>query len=700
MIKTLFISLLLFPILCISQPVSHAGGTYIVTRENGCNVILDGSLSTGNNLKYQWILLPYYTANDKVTHQTFTGPEPRIGAIKGPFGIKCSLIQISLFNQDSVHTYKAYLTVTDTVAHTSSVDTAIIILRYGSRLPPQSSAGSWHTANSTDVSTYGPYYKMTLGDIFIDGASTNSLLGLNTDIDIRPSFSNTFFTTGTHHRIFIMAGVYRRISMQWDTLGGSAGGPLVPPAGMYDTLVVVGGQLECSSFYISNVRKLVTTGKYSPSLGLGNINYPGHDVTYAYTNKKYGIYINDMFQSTQQLNFQVDGFSTDSCEFSYISSGYGGFTGFTIKPEIGSHPYIFWDNMYVHDCIGYMVHGEIYYDGTANGDPVMLFRNYRFTNNVATFSGNKLFKLSQLYLSNLITRNVGVYGSVNYRSPFETNVSNAIEPFFRDSGNVISNNMIDGVGEQLLNGLTAKVVFPVPGSNLIRNNAFLHSTGFIGSFFEQIDSAFTTNLDSNYFGRNTPYMDSTAYSGTPNGVNTTQTLRALPNGSVASGATRSTYNFTNTIYDSTKYTLTNGDATFTTSNTTLVSLLPAPKYANSGFSQFGNIYPEQWVDSIFNMWGDEFNEGSPTRQPNPTHYNLGSVVMWWGKFYVSNTNNNFSVPGLDGNWTIITFSNGGTDPPMDYRLLKSDTYAKRNIGLLDQVADYITICAGCKIIIH
>lgn len=688
--------IILFPICGNALPIARAGGVYAVTRENGYDVVLDGTASTGSNLKFSWVMVPWYLSNDKTTHQTFVGAEPRFGAIKYPFGAKCHFIQMSLQGQDSVHIQYIVLTVTDSVAHTSSTDTATVIERYGSRFPPQSSSGAWHAANSTDVANISG---CSLGDIVIDGGSTNSILSQNTDIDIRPSFSNTFFTT-TNHRIWLKAGVYRRISMQWDTLGGSAGGPLIAPSGVNDTLTNYGGQVECSSFYISNTRKLVITGKYDPIRHTGNINYQGHDAGYAYSNKNYGIYINNMFQSLAQLDFQYDGFSTDSCELSYISSGYGGFTCFTIKPEIGSHPYIYWDNMYVHDCIAYFAHGEDFYDGTANGDPVMLFRHYNFTNNIATFSGNKLFKLSQLYLSNTITHNVGVYGAINYRSPFETNVSNGMEPFFRDTGNIISNNLIDGTAEQLLNGLTGRVTYPVPGTNLLRNNAFLHSTGFIGSFFEQIDSAFTINLDSNLFGRNTPYLDSTAYSGTPNGVNTTQTLRALPNGSVASGAVRSTYNFTNTIYDSTKYTLTNGDATFTQSNTSLIASLPAPRYVNSGFDQFGNIYPEQWVDSIFNMWGDEFNEGPPTRQPNPTSYNIGVVVHWFGKFYVNTVANNIVPPALDNSWTLITFSNGGTDPPMDYRLFASDFYAKRGIGLTQTVQDFITIPKGVHVIIH
>lgn len=682
-------------------------GNYFVDQSNGYDLILNPTV-TGSNLKYKWVWSGYYTANDKTTH--FTTPQgtadPRVLAIKNPFLPNAQVIQMRLYQGDSIHTYRVGCTAMDSVAGTSTTDTATITYRYWNRYPPQNVDGSkaTHLCTMADSLSFG--CSIFYQDVIITGANADPIKDAagvthNTSFLALPQFSDSFHIAqnGRAARIYIHANgnPYWTNRIDCDTLGGG----LWQPIGMKDTLQAHKiyitsygpGRAWCQvGWHFANIRNVDFTGKYDPVMGIGDANYPGHSGAngYAYSDTLYKFGTDNNYMSIADHGIQVEGKDTYAFEIEYFSSIRGNFDGIEMKCESnsvinGNSRLLFWDFNKIHDCFVSGAHGENIYNNSAN-PPAVQARHSRIYNNRSTMSGNKLIKTEDLNDDNWVFNNVGAFGDINFPSAFETGVSPGSEATFSQGNNKVYNNIMYKYGNQGLNILTQMVGTPT-GVDSITNNAYIGGVGPIGSLFlGQLDSAFHFVISGNYFGGHGPFLFGQVYNGGADGTNTTHQSLALPGGSLSGGATRSTYKYRNNVYDSTKVVLTFGDATFDTASNLLISLVPNPQFANTGFE--GLPAPIQMVDSIYQMWGDETNPGSGVKKGQPFLYSIGQVVRWFDKFYTSRINNNTFFPTgvTDANWTLIRFSNGGTTPPSDFRLpLATDIFAQQGKGLLDQI---------------
>lgn len=687
-----------------TTPPTVVAGNYSVTQANGYDLMLTPTV-TGNNLKYSWAWSGYYTGNDKVTHATSTANsgDPRVLAIKGPFQQNPQVIQMALYEGDSIHVYKIGVTVTDSVTGLFARDTATITFRYWNRYPPQNVDGSpaTHLCTMADSVSFG--CSIFYQDVIITGANQDPIKDASGNIQFTSflalsTFSDSFHIAqkGRASRIYIHTNgnPYFNFKIACDTIGGR----LWQPIGVADTLAshqilmtAYGpGRLTCTGgWYFANMRNWKFSGKYDPANGLGDINYQGpFGPTMAYTDTLYKIGADNNYSSIAGHGIQIDGKDTYAAELECFSSIRGNFDGIDAKVESnsilnGATRLLFWDYLKIHDCLVIGAHGENYYIGSAN-PPAVQLRHIRVYNNRSAFSGNKLLKTLDLYDDCLVYNNVGFNGSIDFPSPFELNVSVGQEASFTKDGSKLYNNLMYGFGNQGLNLITQIVTTPA-GDDSVTNNFYGHGVGPIGAFGGQQDSAFSIKLTNNYFGLHGPFLFGSVYSGGAAGRNTNTQFLALPAGNVPNG-TRSTYKFRGSIYDSTKFNLTGGDATFDTASDLRISLLTVPLFKETGFENVALAI--QMVDTVYGMWGDEnhLQTSDSARQGTPFSYSIGQVVKWFDKFYISRINNNTFFPTFvtDANWMLMTFSNGGTTPPNDFRLISTSLYALKGIGLLQQ----------------
>lgn len=695
-----------------TAPIANAGGTtrLDITQYNGV-LQLNATASVCQNCKYFWTFPDSgYYANGSSSLSRGSFGEPTQGLLKNPFSATPEVIELGMYSNrdgDSTHKYRFFLQVIDSVTGLSGYDTAYVVLTYPyNSFPPQSpDANGWRKAVAGDSVLHKG---IKVNDILITGAKANALAGSNTNIDLEFSFSNTFRTdTGTAHRIWINAGnpgqMYGYISLIYDTTG-SATGPLKPPPGILNDTISYYGQNALTSIWgykLMNMIHVRFTGQYDSLNNTGNANWRGNDVVSSYQDTMYGVRVMNYFQSLAGFSYDFDGISMRACEFDHLSSYAGNFSGMVFKPEFAgevsspsTHPAVIDDSSSVHDCDIWNGHESNYYLGTSNGDPCMSFDYLRFFNNKSFAAGGKSFKNLQLHKHNDIHNNVEVLGAINRRFVQQEDFYVGRELGIRDSSNKIHQELIYGAGRQLYNIITTKLAPKTPGaSDSVFSNFVCCSVGDPDIFVGQEDTAINFTFYNNTFGGSTVFTMSNTFNNTCHaGQNNLNTILYEGAGTLGAGATLPTITSNGNTYDSTKYHLTSGTATFLGSGNTLVKAITLPNWtvSNQGFPAGYNIQTvEQWGDSIWHNWHDEYNPADPcVLYQQPTGYNSGDIVHWFGKYYQSKHNNNNGTPptpgATDANWTLLKFSNGGTMPPGDLTLFANDPYAVQGIGLLQQ----------------
>ena len=704
-------------------PTASAGGPYVVTQGSYNGFLVLQGVATGSNLKYMWTFpCQCYTGNDNSTQTSYTGGDPRVAKIVAPTQLNAQVIQMKLNGGDSIHRYNFVLTVTDSVTGQTAVSTALVIYRYWNKYPPQNtdgSAGGHYCTFSDSVNYIGP--AAWLGHDWVIMGGNNDPVNNASGSQVFTSIYDYYTFADSIHvvpgatkpvHVWINPGPYFNIHMEADTVGGIGWQPqgdttkaqiIIAPFPNHGRLTQQAG-----AQFINWINTRVT-GVYDTALHLGDSRYQGAQNGYAYTDTMYDWGTDDCWRSRAGHGWQLEGKDTQWPEIDHLSSTRGNFGGFTLKAEYSlmlnpnTRPQVYWNGGRIHDNFVSAATGEDYYIGSAN-NPGTWLRNWWVWNNRAVLSGNKLLKFIDEYSGCRQFNNVGAFGSINFPSPFEYDISFGNEVEFINTGNLNTHNIFYGFGNQGLNLLLQKFGGPNPtDTNKIISNLYYGSVGNETVFIGQEDSAFNTRADSNYLGGAINFLMGRIYNA-PRGTNTNYQVYQTTAGGVPPQATRALTIFRYTTYDSTKDTLTSplSDARFTGSTgNTLISALAIPQFKNTGFN---GQFPIQWVDTIYSMWGDEYkvNDGV-AKQGTPMYYDSGQVVMWFDKFYRSKINNNIGHPPAgvtDAYWTLITFSNGGTTPPNDLSLPTTDPYYQKGMGLLPQ--NIISnpncnclICANC-----
>ena len=214
-------------------------------------------------------------------------------------------------------------------------------------------------------------------------------------------------------KILIKGGIYEWIGID-NGSSGTANNPIIITN--YD------GQVETKEFKISGLKNFKLTGKYDQLKKTGDINFPGHASGYAFSQNKYGIFVNSRWTGEARPLLSVTGFtdvngvdqiSTDY-EIEYVESGNGGYSN--LFKWDGKVSIV--DNVSIHDCYFHDTGGEgIYLGITDDSKPGQVFRNLSIYNNRLIRTGYDALQLGKVVKGANIYNNV-LYGGMNWRSPF------------------------------------------------------------------------------------------------------------------------------------------------------------------------------------------------------------------------------------------------------------------------------------------
>lgn len=245
-----------------------------------------------------------------------------------------------------------------------------------------------------------------LGDLIISGGTemSNGLpaiwIGASSGWKIDPG-----------KKILIKGDVYDWIAIA-NTSSGTAKDPIV--------ITNYGGQVETHQLVIRGMRHFKLTGRYDPANKTGNINFPGHANGYAYTQGKYGFFINSKWQSTDAFLLEISGLttggvsnSTSDYEVEFIESGNGGYTNaFKYNSQTGIV-----DNVKIHDNYIHDTGGEGIYLGNTDDPQAQVFRNLQIYNNRILRTGLDALQANNIVDGSSIHNNV-LQGSFGWRDAF------------------------------------------------------------------------------------------------------------------------------------------------------------------------------------------------------------------------------------------------------------------------------------------
>ncbi len=450
------------------------------------------------------------------------------------------------------------------------------------------------------------------------------------------------------------------------------------------------GQVETKTFEIVGLSHFKLTGKYDPVNKTGDINYQGHDAGYAWSQGKYGIYINNQWTNPNTTLLTVRsgiiiGTSgvvkrSDNYEIEYIESGNGGYTN-AFKwdyndPEASDAGYptaVVLDNIRIHDNYFHDLSGEGIYMGYfgAGETGYEIFENLKVYNNRAIRCGRESFQIKRFGTGTEIYNNVGINTGMDC---FDS--QNFSTVLWNVNGNTSTNHNLF-VGNSGYAAIQWYVVnspsyTPLATTASFVNNAMLHMgvdetlyAGARGMFIKSEDqiSPITTgptnvppiaqDISNNYFG----FFDSTY----PESV--VDNNNYLVDASSPIFATNNTYTDKNTFWAGSGPTVNTNNVSGSVSDVSFVNL----NYG-TGFD---------W--SRFRFWQ---NAGGLN------NYTSGWYVMHKSRIYKAIASSTGVEPGVTAGWASyweLQTYNGGTSylPADDVRVVSGNFYNTNNIGLLD-----------------
>lgn len=441
------------------------------------------------------------------------------------------------------------------------------------------------------------------------------------------------------------------------------------------------GQVETESFGVVGMSHFKLTSKYDPANKTGDINYPGHAAGYAWSQGKYGIFINAKWlQIDTSLLYITSGIpigsttksKTDNYEVEYIESGNGGYSNAFRWDDNNTFDIL--DNIRIHDNYFHDIRGEAIYMGIAASRKAgyEIFQNLKVYNNRILRSGAEGIQIkrigtgSEIYNNASVNTGLGCVDSQNFSTVLwpvngDTSVNNNL--FVGNSGYSPVQWYIVNDPQYVPSATTASFV----------RNAMLHLgvdetryAGIRGFFMKGFDVVNDVNIpnvppiaqeiSSNYWGFfdtlpmyvNEPLVDSFY---TP-----------IPSSPVYSR--NNTYTQKNTFWGGTSPTISTNNVNGTVNDVSFVN-----------FS-----YGVDFDWSRFRYWNND---------AGLRNYTTGWYVTYKSKIYKAIANSSNIEPGVTAGWQTyweLKTYNGGTSffPADDIRVSSGNFYNTNNIGLVDK----------------
>jgi hypothetical protein len=284
------------------------------------------------------------------------------------------------------------------------------------------------------------------------------------------------------NKILIKGGVYEWVAIN-NISSGTSNQPIV--------ITNYGGQVETKEFIIAGLSNFKLTGKYDPKNKTGDVNFRGHASGYAYSQGKYGIYINNQWTSTDRFLLSINGSNDDKkvdypCtkyEIEFIESGNGGYSNvFKWDNKKGIV-----ENVKIHDCYFHDTGGEgIYLGNTDWNSPQQVFKNLHFYNNRLLRCGLDGLQLNRIGENAKIYNNV-IDGGMNWKAPFMEWQDFGASLSFVNGDSFFKNNIIlNGSGAFFQSHFRPESwyskVRKIKGSILFENNLCLTTKSGVGVY--------------------------------------------------------------------------------------------------------------------------------------------------------------------------------------------------------------------------
>jgi len=502
------------------------------------------------------------------------------------------------------------------------------------------------------------------GDIIVSGptrTNDNKII-----ISIGEKYEDKIFP-GT--KILIKGGKYDEIWIECKA-SGSKNNPIV--------ITNFDGQVETKHMKIAGMSHFKLTGKYDPKGKTGDPRYRGHADGYAYSQQKYGIYINNKWQKNHKFLLEVTSKKTKNTEqrlmssafeIEFIESGNGGYSNVF---KANNEKYIS-EDISIHDCYIHDTDGEgIYLGNTSTKGEQGIFRNIAIYNNRIIRIGLDALQLVQVGGKAKIHHNV-LDGGMKWRSAFMDNQNFGASLSFVSGGVEFYNNVIINGGNATFQVFLEKEVWYESkdfGKEInIYNNLFMFSkTGlgaYIGPYKAILDNTSLIVKENDFISNGFQYerLDEDKNESEYTIIGGYAGPVSLLNNRWQKGEEKKEFHSTNFKNQ------------YQTSNNNPASI-EKPEFENYATNNYGFKY--------FELWADKLNIGSQKGKPAP--YVEGDVVIWKSRIYICTKSHAQIEPGANQiwkqYWRQLKFNNGkSTLPADDVRLKPNNVHAKKGRGI-------------------
>ncbi len=434
------------------------------------------------------------------------------------------------------------------------------------------------------------------------------------------------------------------------------------------------GQVKTKHIKIAGLKHFKLSGKYDLKAKTGDPMFKGHAAGYAYSQGKYGIFIDNQWFNTSKFLLEITSkkikgtesrqMSSDF-ELEFIESGNGGYSN-VIKAN--NEKYVS-ENIKIHDCYIHDTNGEgIYMGNTSTKGEQGIFKNVEIYNNRILRTGLDALQVVQTAGESKIHNNV-LDGGMKWRSSFMDSQDFGASLSFVSGGVEIYNNIIINGGNALFQVFLEKENwYNHPGNSKeisIANNLFLYSRSGLGAYIGPYKANFeglTLNISNNDF--------------------------------VGSGFQ---YNKLHDDKDEAKYMVIGGYAGkgFLNNNrwkkgnvkkaffsTNFESSYKSEQNEPLEIEQviFENYSTNGYGFKFFEFWTDKLNIGK--NKGDIVSYQPGDVVSWKSKIYLCVKHHSAVEPGIHSDWEKywrpLKFNNGKSFYPADDVRVKKDNYHFKN----------------------
>ncbi|MEM6795774.1 MAG: right-handed parallel beta-helix repeat-containing protein, partial [Acidobacteriota bacterium] len=240
------------------------------------------------------------------------------------------------------------------------------------------------------------------------------------------------------------------------------------------------------------------TGHYDPVAQTGHENFPGHAGGYANSRGRYGIFVDDAFETAGSSGISVAGRATDF-EIDFVEITRANFAGVLMKTDDQGDADM--SNVRFHDNYVHDIGSEGLYFGSTQSPPQHKFPGLKIYNNRIVRTGTEIAQFGQVGRGSEIYNNVFVMGALTWKKPFQNFQDNAGQLGVRQGTTSIHHNIFIGGAASFFQ------LFPQPRDGdshaagdqvIIHDNYFSHSRNFGAYLHAQSDGVTEYILRDNW----------------------------------------------------------------------------------------------------------------------------------------------------------------------------------------------------------